>query len=88
MPDHAGDGVEHDGWATHEAQQRRAWLQSSPAQRLSWLEQAIGFAHAAGALPAPDDRADAAATPPGAPAETATPDQPTSRTATPPRGYR
>ena len=32
-------------------QQRRAWLQSTPAQRLEWLQQAIAFAHQAGAVP-------------------------------------
>ena len=38
------------GYDAHEARQRRAWLDSTPAQRLEWLEQAIAFAHAAGAL--------------------------------------
>ena len=44
-----------DDWAAgpeaEADQQRRAWLKSTPAQRLEWLEQAIAFAHQAGALP-------------------------------------
>lgn len=32
-----------DGWARHEAEQRRAWLDLTPAQRLAWLEQAKRF---------------------------------------------
>jgi hypothetical protein len=43
------------GWDAHEDEQRRAQLQATPAQRLAWLEQAIAFAHAAGALPRRDD---------------------------------
>jgi hypothetical protein len=42
------------GWEAHEDEQRRAQLQATPAQRLAWLEQAIAFAHAAGALPRRD----------------------------------
>jgi hypothetical protein len=30
------------------------WLKATPAQRLRWLEQAIEFAHSAGALPRRD----------------------------------
>jgi hypothetical protein len=30
-------------------------LEATPAQRLAWLEDAIRFAHAAGALPRPKD---------------------------------
>lgn len=38
------------GYEAHERRQREAWLRSTPAQRLEWLEQAIAFAHRAGAL--------------------------------------
>lgn len=44
------------GWEAHEDRQRRSRLQSTPAQRLAWLEQAIAFAHRAGALPRRDQR--------------------------------
>jgi hypothetical protein len=43
------------GWEAHADEQRRAQLQATPAQRLEWLEQAIAFAHAVGALPRRDD---------------------------------
>ncbi|MBW1831222.1 MAG: hypothetical protein JRG93_02155 [Deltaproteobacteria bacterium] len=36
-----------DGWERHEAEQRRAWLKLTPAQRLAWLEDAKRFAEAA-----------------------------------------
>ncbi len=58
--DHARGGDPTGGWEAHEAEQRRAWLQTSPAQRLAWLEQAIAFAHQAGALPRHDPADDAA----------------------------
>ena len=35
------------GWKAHEAEQRRAWLKLTPAQRLTWLEEAKRFAEAA-----------------------------------------
>jgi len=31
------------GWDQHQADQRRAWLRLSYAQRLAWLEQAKAF---------------------------------------------
>ena len=49
-------GAEPDfgGWEGHDRQQREAWMQTTPAQRLAWLEAAIVFAHKVGALPARD----------------------------------
>ncbi len=44
------------GWDAHEDEQRRISLEATPAQRLAWLEDAIRFAHIAGALPAPDEQ--------------------------------
>ncbi len=35
------------GWELHEEEQRIAWLQLTPAQRLAWLEEAKRFAEAA-----------------------------------------
>jgi hypothetical protein len=35
------------GWKLHEEEQRIAWLQLTPAQRLAWLEDAKRFAEAA-----------------------------------------
>jgi hypothetical protein len=35
------------GWKLHEEEQRMAWLQLTPAQRLAWLEEAKRFAEAA-----------------------------------------
>jgi hypothetical protein len=32
-----------DGWERHQAEQRRAWLRLSYAERLAWLEQAKAF---------------------------------------------
>ena len=32
-----------EGWADHEAQQRRAWLALTYVQRLRWLEDAKRF---------------------------------------------
>jgi hypothetical protein len=34
-------------------EQRDAWLRTTPAQRLAWLEDAIAFAARAGAIPKP-----------------------------------
>ena len=56
------------GWEAHEDRQRRSRLQSSPAQRLAWLEQAIAFAHRAGALPRRDAREEDPAKEPDSPA--------------------
>jgi len=39
--------VSEQGWKVHEAEQRRAWLQLTPAQRLAWLEEAKRFTEAA-----------------------------------------
>jgi hypothetical protein len=39
------------GWAEHKRRQLRAFLASTPAQRLAWLEEMIELAHRAGALP-------------------------------------
>lgn len=45
-------GVGWDGgWEAHARRRRRAWLRSTPAQRLRWLEEAVAFAARAGALP-------------------------------------
>ena len=35
------------GWKLHEEEQRIAWLQLTPAQRLAWLEEAKRFAELA-----------------------------------------
>lgn len=39
-------------WRGHRERQRQAWLDSTPAQRLAWLEAALRLAHRSGALPA------------------------------------
>lgn len=39
--------ADRDGWATHAAEQRRAWRRLTPAQRLAWLWQAKLFARRA-----------------------------------------
>jgi hypothetical protein len=36
-----------DGWERHEAEQRRAWMKLTPAERLAWLEEAKRFAELA-----------------------------------------
>ncbi len=36
-----------DGWRRHQAEQRRAWMSLTPAQRLAWLEEAKRFAELA-----------------------------------------
>lgn len=38
--------MSEQGWKVHEAQQRRAWLRLTPAERLAWLEEAKRFAEA------------------------------------------
>ncbi|MGZ8581530.1 MAG: hypothetical protein ACXWW9_09630 [Actinomycetota bacterium] len=40
-----------DGWEEHRLAELESSLKATPAQRLRWLEQAIVFAHRAGALP-------------------------------------
>ncbi len=42
-------------WTDHRDAQIDAWLTTTPAERLAWLEEAIGFAHRAGALPRPPE---------------------------------
>ncbi len=37
------------GWERHGQDQREAWLASTPAQRLAWLEDALRFASESGA---------------------------------------
>jgi len=39
--------VMDEGWGLHDAEQRKAWLRLTPAQRLTWLEEAKRFAEAA-----------------------------------------
>ncbi|MGB5267186.1 MAG: hypothetical protein WBN30_11385 [Polyangiales bacterium] len=39
--------MSEQGWKVHEAEQRRAWLRLTPAERLAWLEEAKRFAEAA-----------------------------------------
>jgi hypothetical protein len=43
-----------DGWEAHRRAELESSLMATPAQRLRWLEQAIVFAHRAGALPRKD----------------------------------
>jgi hypothetical protein len=38
------------GWKDNERAQLCTWLKATPAQRLSWLEEAIKLAYQAGAL--------------------------------------
>lgn len=40
-----------DGWADHRSMQLESALTTTPHERLTWLEEAIRFAFAAGALP-------------------------------------
>lgn len=44
------------GWEAHADEQRRAILQSTPTQRLAWLEQALAWVHAVGRLPGREDQ--------------------------------
>jgi hypothetical protein len=47
-------GAEDEDWGTWESTRRRrliAGLQSTPTQRLAWLEEMIAVAHRTGALP-------------------------------------
>lgn len=48
------DAPRPDGWEAHERSQLVAHLETTPLERLTWLEEAILFAVAAGALPRPD----------------------------------
>lgn len=48
-------------WASVALEQRRAWRQTSADDRLRWLEDALAFAHDAGALVADRERRAAAA---------------------------
>jgi len=50
----SGSQPRPDGWADHERIQLKANLATTPQERLKWLEQAIRFAHASGALPRRD----------------------------------
>ena len=38
------------GWKDNERAQLQSWLSATPAQRLSWLEEAIKLAYQSGAL--------------------------------------
>jgi hypothetical protein len=49
-PGRQGAGTE-GGWEAERRRKLTAGLAVSPAQRLAWLEEAIAFAHRAGALP-------------------------------------
>ena len=40
-----------DGWEIHRRMQLESALATTPLERLTWLEEAIQFAFAAGALP-------------------------------------
>jgi len=42
---------EMDGWEKHRLDQLRRESEATPLQRLRWLEEAIAFAHRAGASP-------------------------------------
>ncbi len=43
------------GWEAHADEQRRHVLQSTPAQRLQWLEQALAWVHAVRGAPRAED---------------------------------
>ncbi len=43
------------GWEAHAEEQRRHVLQSTPAQRLQWLEQALAWVHAVRGAPRAED---------------------------------
>jgi hypothetical protein len=48
---------EPDGWERHRREQHLAIArQTTPEQRLAWLEEAIAFAHRVGALPRRDEQ--------------------------------
>ncbi|HVF07550.1 MAG TPA: hypothetical protein VNC60_03140 [Actinomycetota bacterium] len=50
------DAPRPDGWAAHERSQLAANLETTPLERLRWLEEAILFAVAAGAIPEPSPK--------------------------------
>lgn len=52
-PSAGSDRPEDWGWDHHRESQREAWSKATPEQLLAWLEDALVFAHAAGALPRP-----------------------------------
>lgn len=39
------------GWEAHARQRRAAWRETTPEERLAWLEDAIAFAAEVGTLP-------------------------------------
>ena len=45
------DPTHGDGWEAHRREQLARASSTTPMQRLQWLEEAIAFAHLAGALP-------------------------------------
>ncbi len=45
------DPAHSDGWEAHRREQLARASSTTPMQRLQWLEEAIAFAHRAGALP-------------------------------------
>jgi hypothetical protein len=48
----ASDDRRIDGWEAHRLEQLRSTMTyATPLERLRWLEEAIAFAYAAGALP-------------------------------------
>lgn len=56
MADVDSDADGFDGsWEAARKRKLTLALEATPAQRLAWLEEAIRFAHAAGALPRPRD---------------------------------
>lgn len=58
MPEREVPTDEPDGWERHRREQLLAIARgTTPEQRLAWLEEAIAFAHRAGALPKRDDDA-------------------------------
>jgi hypothetical protein len=51
-------GPRPDGWEIHRSMQLESALATTPQERLEWLEEAIRFAFAAGALPRLDHSTD------------------------------
>lgn len=57
--DHGSDTSTRDwqgDWEGNEQAELRSWLKATPAERLSWLEEAIRRAHEAGALPSREEK--------------------------------
>jgi hypothetical protein len=52
-PEDPAPAQEWGTWQDNERRARVAGLAATPEQRLRWLEEAIAFAHATGALPRP-----------------------------------